>query len=116
MCAQIAASRVTSAIDSTDLRDRTCVVTGASSGIGRAIAVALGAAGATVCAVARRGDELKVTADRLNGSGRFVLHAVDLVDDDGLDRLSEALLAREAGCGTYYSDLCAARFSWSRNW
>ena len=88
---------MTSAMDSRGLRDCTCVVTGASSGIGRAIALALGSAGATVCTVARRRDELKVTADRSNGSGRFVLYAADLVDDDEVERLVHALLARDGG-------------------
>jgi NADP-dependent 3-hydroxy acid dehydrogenase YdfG len=82
---------------SSELQDRTCVVTGASSGIGRAIAVALASAGATVCAVARRKDELKVTANRSNGAGQFVLYEADLVGDNELERLSEALLAREGG-------------------
>jgi NADP-dependent 3-hydroxy acid dehydrogenase YdfG len=82
---------------SAELQDRTCVVTGASSGIGRAIAVALASAGATVCAVARRRDELELTADRSNGAGRFVIYDADLVGDDQLERLSEALLAREGG-------------------
>ena len=51
------------------LEGRTCVVTGASSGIGRAIALALGSAGATVCAVARRGEELEATARRAPAPG-----------------------------------------------
>ncbi len=88
---------MTSAVPGSDLQDRTCVVTGASSGIGRAIAVALASAGATVCAVARRMDELKVTANSSNGAGRFVLYRADLVGDNELERLSEALLAREGG-------------------
>lgn len=82
---------------SSELQDRTCVVTGASSGIGRAIAVALASAGATVCAVARRRDELQATADRANGAGRFVLHEADLVVDEQLAGLTRALVAREEG-------------------
>lgn len=78
-------------------QDRTCVVTRASSGIGRAIAVALALAGATVCAVARRRNELEVTARRANGNGGFVLYEADLVDDNELERLSKALLTRENG-------------------
>jgi len=82
---------------SSELRDRTCVVTGASSGIGRAIAVALASAEATVCAVARRRDELQATADRSNGAGRFALYQTDLVVDEQLAALTQALLAREDG-------------------
>jgi short-subunit dehydrogenase len=85
------------AMPGSDLQNQTCVVTGASSGIGRAIAIALASAGATVCAVARQRDKLEVTAIRSNGAGQFVLYAADLVDDDELERLSDALLAREGG-------------------
>jgi len=79
------------------LQGQTCVVTGASSGIGRAIAVALAAAGATVCAVARRRSELEVTAGRANGSGRFLLYEADLLGDEDLEALAKALPARAGG-------------------
>jgi NADP-dependent 3-hydroxy acid dehydrogenase YdfG len=82
---------------SSQLQDHTCVVTGASSGIGRAIAVGLASAGATVCAVARRKHELEATADRANGSGEFALYEADLVVDEQVTRLARALLAREGG-------------------
>lgn len=82
---------------SLELEHQTCVVTGASSGIGRAIAVALASAGATVCAVARRRHELEVTASQANGAGQFALYEADLVRDEELERLAGELLAREAG-------------------
>jgi NADP-dependent 3-hydroxy acid dehydrogenase YdfG len=84
-------------MSSSELQDRTCVVTGASSGIGRAIAIALASAGATVCAVARRRDELEVTATRANGSGRFALYEADLSDHEEPERLAKALRSREGG-------------------
>lgn len=80
-----------------ELADRTCVVTGASSGIGRAIAISLASAGANVCAVARRRNELEATAERAKGPGRFSLHVADLVADDQVARLAEDLLARDSG-------------------
>ena len=46
------------------------VVTGASSGIGRAIALALAAKGAEVCVVARRRDALQAVAEKPAKSGR----------------------------------------------
>jgi NADP-dependent 3-hydroxy acid dehydrogenase YdfG len=45
------------------------LVTGASSGIGAATAVALGAAGATVVAVARRAERLQETVDAIERAG-----------------------------------------------
>ena len=56
-----------------------------------------GAAGATVCAVARRRDELEVTANRANGAGQFALYEADLVDEEQVARLAKALLARKTG-------------------
>jgi short-subunit dehydrogenase len=72
-------------------------VTGASSGIGRAIAVALAAAGATVYAVARRRHELEATASQTNGAGRFEVYEADLVVDEQIRGLAEALRARQGG-------------------
>jgi short-subunit dehydrogenase len=79
------------------LQGQTCAVTGASSGIGRAIAVALASGGATVCAVARRGDELEATASQANAAGRFELYEADLVVDEQVAKLAEALRERREG-------------------
>jgi NADP-dependent 3-hydroxy acid dehydrogenase YdfG len=80
-----------------ELRGQNCVVTGASSGIGQAIAVALASAGATVCAVARRRHALEETASRANGAGEFVLYETDLSREDDIEDLGRALLARGGG-------------------
>jgi NADP-dependent 3-hydroxy acid dehydrogenase YdfG len=60
------------------LADRRCMVTGASSGIGRAIALSLASAGATVCAVGRRCDQLNATVERSENPGRITTHVADL--------------------------------------
>ena len=51
------------------LTGRIALVTGASRGIGRGIALALGDAGATVACVARSADELEATAARIRDQG-----------------------------------------------
>ena len=53
----------------TSYRDRTALVTGASSGIGRMLAQRLARAGARVALVARRADELERLADEIRAEG-----------------------------------------------
>lgn len=50
-------------------KDRVMLVTGASSGIGRAVALALGAEGARVVATGRRADRLEETAAAIRAAG-----------------------------------------------
>ena len=78
------------------LHGKTCVVTGASSGIGRAIAVALASAGATVCAIGRRRDALEETA-QAGDPARFAIYVADLVEDDEVVGLAAELAARPGG-------------------
>jgi short-subunit dehydrogenase len=52
-----------------DWKNKVVIVTGASSGIGRALAVELGKRGARVGLIARRADELSKTADEVTRSG-----------------------------------------------
>jgi NAD(P)-dependent dehydrogenase (short-subunit alcohol dehydrogenase family) len=74
---------------------RIAVVTGASRGIGRAAAVALGAAGAHVVLVARTVGGLEETDDEIReAGGAATLVPLDLRDGDGIDRLGGALFER----------------------
>lgn len=71
------------------LDGRVALVTGASGGIGRAMALALARAGAAVVVVARREQELAETVAQVAGSGgRAYALAADLVDLDGLETLA----------------------------
>jgi len=56
------------------------LVTGASSGIGEATAVALAEEGATVALVARRKDRLEALAERIGGSSRALVIEADVTD------------------------------------
>lgn len=53
-----------------DITGKLVVVTGASSGIGRDVALDLADRGARVCAAARREDRLRALVDEMGGSGR----------------------------------------------
>ncbi|MEU7694441.1 SDR family oxidoreductase [Microbispora hainanensis] len=72
------------------LTGRVALVTGGSSGIGYAIAEALGRAGAAVVLVARRQKELTEAVDRLHGLGvRAAAISADLGDRAGVARVCE---------------------------
>lgn len=75
------------------LAGRTYVVSGASRGLGFAVARALHAEGASVVLAARDPGPLEQAADRL-GEGRAVPVAVDLADPSASDLLADAALSR----------------------
>jgi 3-oxoacyl-[acyl-carrier protein] reductase len=76
------------------LKGRTALVTGASMGIGRAIARGLGAEGVTVVAVARRAELLETLAGEMAASGapRPTVFAADIMDADAPARIRDAAL------------------------
>ncbi len=86
-----------------DLTGRTAVVTGAGSGIGRALARLLAARGATVHLAGHDPDRLAVVADELGE--RAVVHDVDVADPAAVEALGVAvtgpvhLLFSNAGIG-----------------
>jgi NAD(P)-dependent dehydrogenase (short-subunit alcohol dehydrogenase family) len=81
--------------NSKPLADRIALVTGASRGIGAALAVALAKAGAHVVAVARTVGGLEELDDAVRAAaGTATLVPLDLRDYDGIDRLGAALNER----------------------
>lgn len=76
--------------------DRTCVVTGASSGIGREIAHQLAQRGHGATLVARREDRLRAVADELAATHgvRADVVAADLTDPDARRRLVDTVAER----------------------
>jgi NAD(P)-dependent dehydrogenase (short-subunit alcohol dehydrogenase family) len=76
------------------LAGRTVLVTGASSGIGEATALAVARAGATVLLVARRAEELeRVRQEVEDAGGRAAAYPCDLTDGDAVDALVARVLA-----------------------
>lgn len=77
------------------LTDRVALVTGASRGIGRAVALELARHGAHIVALARTQGGLEELDDAIRSLGATAtLVPLDLTDYEGLDRLGEAIGAR----------------------
>jgi NAD(P)-dependent dehydrogenase (short-subunit alcohol dehydrogenase family) len=63
-----------------DMTGKVAVVTGAASGLGRAVAIGLAAAGAKLCLVDINPEGLEETRDLLSKGGDALIHAADLSD------------------------------------
>jgi len=81
------------------LEGRTCVVTGASRGIGRGIAKVLAAEGCRIAVVARRTNLLEELADEIAAAGhtRPIVIAEDLTAGGVMERIRERVLAEFGG-------------------
>ena len=76
-----------------DLSGQTALVTGASRGIGKAIALALGSAGAKVACIARNEEKLRETAEAISSSGGVaVVYACDVTDSAAVQKVVDAVV------------------------
>lgn len=73
--------------------NRTALVTGASSGIGQATALALAAAGASVAVVGRRSERLRATVERIEAAGG---RAIALAGDVSEEKAATDIVAEAA--------------------
>ena len=105
------------------LKDKTALVTGASVGIGRGIALALAAEGVGLAITARRMDKLREVADELValGAPAPVLIEQDMYADDAAKRIADAamaglgqvdILVNNAGGSRSFKDLHVSEAQW----
>lgn len=73
--------------DIMDFQDKTVIVTGASSGVGRETAIQLSKAGAHVILIARREEKLKEVLSNMQGSG----HTYMVLDISDFDKVVDAI-------------------------
>jgi len=75
------------------VKDRIVLITGASSGIGKAAAIEIGTSGATVLLVARTQEKLEQVKREIEvGGGAAYVHRCDLSDHDDIDRMAADVL------------------------
>ncbi|HEU4392796.1 MAG TPA: SDR family oxidoreductase [Solirubrobacterales bacterium] len=76
------------------VRGKIVLITGASSGIGKATAVKVADAGATVLLVARSAEKLEETRDEIVAAGGSAhIHRCDMSDIEDIERMAEEVLA-----------------------
>jgi NAD(P)-dependent dehydrogenase (short-subunit alcohol dehydrogenase family) len=75
-CPVVKGAVMVPAVDPFDLKDRRALITGATRGIGLAIAEGLAGRGATVCITGRKADNLEAAAGQLRAGGARVVPLV----------------------------------------
>jgi NAD(P)-dependent dehydrogenase (short-subunit alcohol dehydrogenase family) len=77
------------------LHGKTALITGASKGLGKAMAVALAMEGAAIALVSRDGEKLKAVAQEIcNTGGRAEVFVADVSDETQVARVREEFIAK----------------------
>ncbi len=79
-----------------DLKDRKVLITGAADGIGRALALAFGKAGARVAGCARTQSRLHALEEEIEGRGH-IFQSVDVTKEDQLQEFHDHVLEQLGG-------------------
>jgi len=78
-----------------DLSDQVALVTGASQGLGRAMAIALGRSGARVACVARNAEKLEETAAAITSAGGAAeVFSCDVTDRESVDKTVDGVVEK----------------------
>lgn len=94
------------------LQDKVAVVTGASSGVGEAVAIGFAEAGADVIVAARRLDALEALASRIRDLGRRCLAIrTDVAQESDVTALAEATLAEFGRVDVLFNGAGIAHYS-----
>ncbi len=76
-----------------NLNDKVAVITGASKGLGKAMALSLGASGASIALVARDGDQLNEVKQAVeNVGGRAKVFQTDLLEEEQIRKLEHDIV------------------------
>ncbi len=93
-------------------RDRVVVVTGASAGVGRAVARAFGRQGAKVGLVARTKEALEEAAREIErAGGEALVLPLDVADAAAVERAADAVVARWGRVDVWVNDAMVSVFS-----
>ncbi|HEV2528392.1 MAG TPA: SDR family oxidoreductase [Thermomicrobiales bacterium] len=93
------------AVNLKPVSEQVIVITGASSGIGRATALAAAKQGARVVLAARSEQDLSATVDQITASGGHATYVVtDVGNPDDVERLGNEAIARYGGFDTWVNN------------
>lgn len=98
------------------LRDQVWVITGGSSGIGRATARMAAQRGARVVVASRDAADLRAAVDDIRGRGGDVTFAVcDVADHDSVRKVAETAVRRYGRIDTWFNNAGVSVYGWTRD-